>query len=164
MKKRWIAAAAGLAFLLRSSSRKSQPTATPRMRRHFARVARLRLVAACPSLDGRIRERALYDSFDWIAAEMCRRTGSCDIGALMQWAIREGQERSDDVSAEVARDAVERLPAPVLRAIDGCQGRLFAGVLLHETLTEAGRRALPELQRYAASGKTPEPAVRQSGH
>lgn len=152
MKWRWIAGAAAISLLLRASSRRGRAAqATPQLRRHFARIARLRLVAACQSLDGRIPERALGKLFDWIVAEMCRRTGTCDVRELVQWAVSEGQEGADAVSAQVTRDAVERLPAQALQAIDDCQGRLFAGVLLHETLMEAGRRALPELQRHAAA-------------
>jgi hypothetical protein len=152
LKWRWIAGAAALSLLLRASSRRGRAAeAAPQLRSHFARIARLRLVAACQSLDGRIEEQALGELFDWIVAEMCRRTGTCEIGELVHWAVSEGQEGADLVSAQVTRDSVERLPAPVLQAIDGCQGRLFAGVLLHETLMEAGRRSLPELRRHAAA-------------
>ena len=41
---------------------------------------------------------------------------------------------------EVTRDAVDRLPAPVLAVIDDCQGRIVAGVILDQSLSESGRR------------------------
>ena len=51
-------------------------------------------------------------------------------------------------AAGAARDAVDRLPAPALAVIDACYGRVLAGVILDEALTESGSRIGPQLEKY----------------
>jgi hypothetical protein len=43
---------------------------------------------------------------------------------------------------------VDRLPAPALAIIDKSEGRFLAGVILEHSLTEAGARITPELEKY----------------
>ena len=57
-----------------------------------------------------------------------------------------GESESLQLVAEVTRDAVDRLPAPVLEVIDGCEGRTVAGVILDQALGESGRRFTPEMK------------------
>ena len=65
----------------------------------------------------------------------------------MQWSIDHGQSETTALTADVSREAVERLPQPVLAVIDNCQGREVAAVLIDQSLMEAGERIRPELDR-----------------
>jgi hypothetical protein len=65
----------------------------------------------------------------------------------MQWSIEHGAAETTALTADVSREAVERLPRPVLAVIDDCQGREVAAVLIDQSLTEAGERIGPELNR-----------------
>ena len=144
----WIAAALVLLFLLASMSRtRKQRAAVAAFRQHFPHIARMRLVAACPGLDGVLDEATLRMVFNWILIELYRRTGSSGLGELMQWSIEKGEVDTRRLAAEVTREAVDRLPQPVLVIIDECGGRRVAGVILDEALTEAGGRIGPELNR-----------------
>ena len=130
------------------SRRAKQRAAVAGLRRHFPPIARMRLVAACPGLDSLLDEEALAQSFDWIMAEVFRRAGVSGFGELTRWSIEQGEAEAAWLVAQVARDAVDRLRGPVLSVIVGCQGRTFAGVILDDALTEAGRRSAPELEKY----------------
>jgi hypothetical protein len=65
----------------------------------------------------------------------------------MQWTVEQGEGEALQLVAEVTRDAVDRLPAPVLAMIDGCEGRTVAGVILDQALSESGKRMNPSTAR-----------------
>lgn len=143
-----IAAALLLLFLAASWSRKrKQKAAVAGIRAHFPRIARLRLIAACPGLDGILQETELRLLFDWILVQLYGRTQTSDFGDLMRWTIEHGEGESLQLMSEVTRDAVDRLPAPVLQIIDGCEGRVLAAVIIDQALSETGRNIAPELNR-----------------
>lgn len=140
--------AVAVLFWLASLGRKAkQREALAGLRREFPRIARLRLTAACPGLDGVLGEAELRMVFDWILLSMYGRTGTSRIGDLMRWSVEHGAAETTSLTADVSREAVERLPQPVLAAIDDCQGRELAAVLIDQSLTEAGERIGPELNR-----------------
>ena len=135
-------------FWLASTGRKAkQKVALAGLRREFPRIARLRLVAACPGLDGVLGEAELRMLFDWILLQSYGRTQTSNIGELMRWSVEHGAVETTALTADVSREAVERLPQPVLTVIDDCQGRAVAAVLIDQSLTEAGERISPELNR-----------------
>ena len=135
-------------FWLASTGRKAkQKEALAGLRREFPRIARLRLVAACPGLDGVLGEAELRMLFDWILLRIYGRTKTTDFGDLMRWSIEHGTAESTTLTADVSREAVERLPQPVLAVIDDCQGREIAAVLIDQSLNEAGERISPGLGR-----------------
>ena len=138
-----------LVLLARLGRKQRQREAVAAIRRQFRHLARLRLVAACPGLDGVLDEASLGLLFDWILIELCRRTGTSGIGELMQWSIAKGEAEAARLTAEITREAVDRLPQPVLAVIDDCDGRTVVGVILDEALTEAGHRFAPELRKAA---------------
>ena len=143
-----IAAALLLLFLAASWSRKrKQKAAVAGIRAHFPRIARLRLIAACPGLDGILQETELRLLFDWILVQLYGRTQTSDFGDLMRWTIEHGEGESLQLMSEVTRDAVDRLPAPCLQIIDGCEGRVLAAVIIDQALSETGRNIAPELNR-----------------
>ena len=140
--------AVGALFWLASTGRKAkQREALTGLRLEFPRIARLRLVAACPGLDGVLGEAELRMLFDWILLRMYGKTGTSDFGNLMRWSVEHGAAETTALSADVSREAVERLPQPVLAVIDDCQGRAVAAVLIDQSLTEAGERISPGLGR-----------------
>ena len=144
----WLIVVIVLLFTLASFGRKQkQRTAVAGIRRHFPGLARMRLIAACPQLEGVLDEGSLRMLFDWILIAMYRRTGASGLGELMQWSIGKGEVEAARLTAEVTREAVDLLPQPVLTVIDECGGRTVAGVLIDEALTEAGRRYAPKLKR-----------------
>jgi hypothetical protein len=149
----WIAVAVAVALLLLLASlarRRKQKTAVATLRTRFPHIARLRLAAACPGLDGLLHEADLRLLFDWIMLQLYGRTHTSNFVQLMQWTINHGESESLQLVAEVTREAVDRLPAPVLHIIDGCEGRTVAGVILDQALSESGRRFRTELERKAA--------------
>ena len=140
----WISAAVAIAALLTVYARgRRQKAALAEFRTHFPRIARLRLVAACPGLDGILQEAELRMLFDWIMLQLYGRTHTSGFSELMTWTIEHGESESLQLVAEVTRDAVDRLSAPVLEVIDGCEGRTVAGVILDQALGESGRRSTP---------------------
>ena len=141
----WIIAAAVLAILLASWTRRRRRTATvAELRTHFPHIARLRLVAACPGLDGVLQETDLRMLFDWILLQLYGRTHTSGFGELMPWMVEHGETESRGLVAQVSRDAVDRLPTPVLAVIDGCEGRMVAGVIIDQALSESSRRMKPD--------------------
>lgn len=130
------------------SRRAKQRAAVAGLRRHFPGIARMRLVAACPGLADLADDPMLARLFDWIMAETYRRAGVAGFGELMRWSVEHGEVEAAALVAEVARDAVDLLPEPVLAVLDGCGGRVFAGVMLDDALTEAGRRTAPHLEHF----------------
>ena len=147
---KWLLILAGIAVLIALASmgrRQKQRDAVRSLRTGFAHVARMRLVAACKGVDGVLDEADLRFLFDWIAIELCRRTGTSSLGELMHWSVNRGEAAVTELTADVTRQAVDRLPQPVLAAIDACEGRMVAGVILDEALTEAGQRLAPQLRR-----------------
>lgn len=146
----WLLLAVAILVLLwlASVGRKArQREAVSRLRAHFPHIARLRLVAACRQLDGVLSEADLRLLFDWMLIELHRRTGTSSLGELMQWSIERGAEETTKLTADVSRQAVDKLPSPVLAAIDDCEGREYAAVILDQSLTEAGERIGPQLNR-----------------
>jgi len=125
--------------------------ALAQLRREFPKIARLRLAAACPGLDGLIEEADLRMIFDWILLQLYGRTGAASLGQLMQWSLRNGEQRTTRLTADISRSAVARLPQPVLAAIDACGGREVAAVLIDQALMEAGQRVAPGLARERAA-------------
>lgn len=148
MKWLLIIGAVVLLFMFASARRRAKQRAAVRgLRQHFPHIARLRLVAACPGLDGLVDEASLRMLFDWMLIELYRRTGTSKFGELMRWHI-DNPGRADELMANVTRDAVDRLPAPVLAEIDTWKGRSMAAVILDESLIEAGRRTGRVTGRY----------------
>jgi len=145
-----ILAAAALFWLASLGRKAKQREALTGLRREFPHIARLRLVAACPGLDGVLGEAELRMLFDWILLQIHGRTGTSDLGELMQWSIQHGEAETTSLTADVSREAVDRLPQPVLAAIDTCQGREVAAVLIDQALGESGRKITPELNRKYA--------------
>lgn len=133
-----------LASLGRSAREREAMT---ELRREFPRIARLRLAAACPGLDGLLDEADLRLLFDWILLQLYGRTGAASLDQLMQWSLRNGEQRATRLTADISRSAVGRLPQPVLAAIDACEGREVAAVLIDQALMEAGQRVAPRLGR-----------------
>jgi len=145
----WVAAILVLLFVLASWSRKAKQRAAVRgLRQHFPPIARMRLAAAFPGIEPALSEQLLALQFDWILHAMCRRAGVSGFAGLMRWSVEQGQEATAMLSAEVARAAVDRLSPPALAIIDKSDGRLLAGVILEHSLTEAGARVTPDLERY----------------
>jgi predicted tellurium resistance membrane protein TerC len=144
-----IAAIVMLVLLARLGRHQKQRAAVAGIRRHFPAIARMRLIAACPGLEAVLQDAELRLVFDWILIEMYRRTGTSGLAQLMQWATKKGEAETERLTGEVAREAVDRLPQPVLAVIDDCEGRTVAGVILDEALTEAGHRFAPELRKLA---------------
>jgi hypothetical protein len=133
-----------LVLLLAFSGRKKTvkgPVA--QFRTHFPHIARLRLVAACPGLDGVLQERDLRMIFDWMLLQLYGRTHTSGLEELMQWTLEHGEGESLGLVSDVSRDAVDRLPAPVLAVIDGCEGRIVASVIIDQALSESGKRIRP---------------------
>ena len=153
MKWKWIIGGAGGVALLAAFTRRQQQeheqqrTAVGGLRRHFPRIARMRLVAACPDIERHLDDRSLEPVFDWMVDEMCRRSGACDFPTLLHWAVERGQPEMDSLSSDVTRDAVERLPRRALKVIDGCHGRTYAAAVFDLALSEAGQRTAPELRK-----------------
>jgi hypothetical protein len=148
MKWLLIIGGLGLLFWLASRGRNArQHEAVAKLRREFPRIARLRIIAACPGLDEVLSEADLRIVFDFILVQLYRRTRTSKLGDLMQWSIEHGAAKTTALTADVSREAVERLPSPVLRCIDGCEGREVAAVLIDQSLTEAGERIGPEFRR-----------------
>jgi hypothetical protein len=147
----WIAAAVVLVLLFAFYARgRKQKAAVATLRTHFPHIARLRLAAACHGLDGLLHEADLRMLFDWIMLQLYGRTHTSGFAELMQWTIEHGESESLQLVAEVTRDAVDRLPAPVLHMIDGCEGRTVVGVILDQSLSESRRRFRQELDRKSA--------------
>ena len=145
----WILAFLVLLFVLASLSRKAKQRAAVRgLREQFPLVVRLRLAAAYPGIDGMLGEPQLGLLFDWIMAEMYRRAGVGGFAGLMRWAVVHGDGATTELSAQVSRAAVDRLPPPALAVIDQSGGRLLAGVILDQALTESGTRIAPRLEKH----------------
>ena len=142
-----ILAVAALFWLASLGRKAKQKEALAGVRREFPKIARLRLVAACPGLDGVLGDAELRMLFDWILLRLHGLTRTSNLGELMQWSIDHGQSETTALTADVSREAVERLPQPVLAVIDNCQGREVAAVLIDQSLMEAGERIRPELDR-----------------
>ena len=142
-----ILAVAALFWLASIGRKAKQRAAVAGLRREFPRIARLRLVAACPGLDGVLSDADLRMLFDWILLRIYGRTSTSNFGELMRWSVEHGETETTALTADISREAVELLPKPVLTAIDACQGRELAAVLIDQALTEAGERIRPELNR-----------------
>jgi hypothetical protein len=79
----WISGGV-LVVLIASLARKRKQRATiAEFRTHFPHIARLRLVAACPGLDGLLQETDLRMLFDWILLQLYGRTQTSGFGELM---------------------------------------------------------------------------------
>jgi hypothetical protein len=135
-------------FWLASLGRKAkQQEALAGLRREFPRIARLRLVSACPGLDGVLADAELRMLFDWMLLRLHGRTRTAQLRELLQWSIEHGQAATTALTADVSREAVQRLPQPVLAVIDDCHGREIAAVLIDQSLNEAGERIRPKVER-----------------
>lgn len=134
-------------FMAAKGKKTAQQEALGRLRNEFPKVGRLRLIAACPGLDGVLEEGELRQVFDWIMIQLFRRSNTSSLSGLMDWSVKQGEAAATAMTAEVSREAVDRLPQRVLTAIDDCQGREFAAVVLDQALTEAGERAVTARRR-----------------
>ena len=143
----FIAIVALVVFMGQKGKRSAQEAALGRLRDEFPKIGRLRLVAACPGLDGVLEQGDLRQLFDWIMIQLFRRSNTSSLTGLMNWSIKQGEEAANAMTAEVTREAVDRLPARSLAAIDECQGREFAAVVLDQALAEAGERATKKRHR-----------------
>ena len=134
----WIAAAVLLLLLLAFFiRRRRQRAAVAALRARFPHIARLRLVAACPGLDGVLQETELRMLFDWIMLQLYGRTQTSGFRELMQWTVEHGEAESLQLVAEVTRDAADRLcRRRCWRSIDACEGRIVAAVILDQALSE----------------------------
>jgi len=139
----WISTGVVIVLLASWVRKRKQQATVAEFRSHFPHIARLRLVAACPGLDGLLQETDLRMLFDWILLQLYGRTQTSSFSELMQWTVEHGESESLELVAEVTRDAVDRLPAPVLAVIDGCGGRILAGVIIDQSLSESGKRMRP---------------------
>jgi hypothetical protein len=139
----WISGGVFVVLLASWARKRKQRATVAEFRTHFPHIARLRLVAACPGLDGLLQETDLRMLFDWILLQLYGRTQTSSFGELMQWTVEQGEGEALQLVAEVTRDAVDRLPAPVLAVIDDCEGRTVAGVILDQALSESGKRIKP---------------------
>jgi hypothetical protein len=140
----WVAilvAVIALLFLAAFARKRRQNAMVEGLRAHFPHIARMRLVSACPGLEPVLQETELRMLFDWILLQLYGRTGSPGFRELIQWTLEHGEAESLQLIAEVTRDSVDHLSAPVLAVIDGCEGRTVAAVLIDQSLTEAGQRA-----------------------
>ena len=152
MKSKWLLGGAGGVVLLaaldrRRRQQKQQTGAAARLRRQFPRIARMRLVGACPALDTHLRDHHLERIFDWVVDQLCRRSGACNFTALLEWATEQGQPAMNTLASDVSRDAVERLPRRALAIIDDCHGRAYAAAVLDLSLSEAAHRAAPDVTK-----------------
>lgn len=136
-----------LLLLARTGKKRRTGDAAATIRSRFAPLARMRLVAACPGLDDVLDEASLRMLFDWIVTRLHRHAGTSDLDGLMRWSISAGETEARRLTAEVARDAVDRLPRPALDVIDQCGGRTFAAVIIDEALGEAGHQAATSASR-----------------
>ena len=143
-----LAAVVLLFFLAALSRRAKQRAAVRGLGAQFPAIARMRLAATFPGMDDTLTDAALAGLFDWMLAEMYRRASVASFGELMRWSVVQGEAQSAALAAGAARDAVDRLPAPALAVIDACYGRVLAGVILDEALTESGSRMGPQLEKY----------------
>jgi len=146
----WLILIAIVAFVLvmaMKGKKTAQQEAIGRLRTEFPKVGRLRLIAACPGLDGKLEESDLRPIFDWIMIQLFRRSNTSSLSGLMDWSIKQGEAAATAMTAEVSREAVDRLPQRILAGIDDCQGREFAAVVLDQALTEAGERAVSAPRR-----------------
>jgi hypothetical protein len=130
------------------SRRAKQRAAVAGLRREFPRIARMRLVAACPSLEGVIDEAMLRRVFDWMLIEMFRRAGVSSFGELMRWSVKQGEVETAWLAVQVTDEAARNLPLPVRSEIDRCGAGIMTSVILNDALTEAGQRISPELEQY----------------
>ena len=90
-----VAAAVFIAFLIALfAQRQKQQATVAAFRSRFPHIARLRLVAACPGLDGVLQETELRMLFDWIMLQLHGRTHTPSYGELMQWTIDHGEAES----------------------------------------------------------------------
>lgn len=140
-----IWAAVGVAFvavlaIALFSRRRKQKATVEALRTNFPPISRMRLVGSFPALKDVLRESDMRQLFEWILAELFARTGTPNYGELAKWTLDHGENETLALVAEVTRDAVKRLPEPVLQLIDANQGRTLAAVLLDQSLTEAGER------------------------
>ena len=142
-----IAIVAFVIFMAMKGKKTAQQEALGRLRAEFPKVGRLRLIAACPGLDGVLEEGDLRQVFDWIMIQLFRRSNTSSLSGLMNWSVKQGEAAATAMTAEVSREAVDRLSPRVLAAIDDCQGRQFAAVVLDEALTEAAERAVSAPRR-----------------
>ena len=142
-----IAIVAFVLFMAMKGKKTAQQEAIGRLRTEFPKVARLRLIAACPGLDDVLQESDTRHLFDWIMVQLFRRSNTSSLSGLMDWSIKQGEAAATAMTAEVSREAVDRLPPRVLAGIDDCQGREFAAVVLDQALTEAGERATKKRHR-----------------
>ena len=147
----WIAIALGVAVLLffmaAMSRRAKQRAAVHGLRREFPPIARQRLVGSFPELDPLLDEMTLRMIFDWMLAQAYCRTKSRGFGDLMRWQIENGEAAMSAFIDSLANQAVTKLPRPALQVIDAADGRRLAAVVIENSLTEAGARIAPELER-----------------
>ena len=142
-----IAIVAFIMFMAAKGRKTAQEEAIGRLRFQYPKIARLRLVSACPGLDGMLQESDMRPVFDWIMMQLFRRSNTSSLTGLMNWSLKQGEAAATAMTAEVCRAAVDRLPPRALAAIDDCQGREFAAVVLDQALTEAGERATAKKRR-----------------
>jgi hypothetical protein len=127
--------------------RARQRAAVRGLRREFPRIAFRRLVGSFPEIEPAIGEPMLRSLFEWILCEIYRRTGTSGFGDLMRWEIENGSDELGDIAFKVSEEAVGKLPAPARKIIDTSEGRTLAGMIIDDSLTEAGSRIAPQLER-----------------
>ena len=105
-----VAAAVVIALLIALYAQRQKQRATvAAFRSRFPHIARLRLVAACPGLDGVLQETELRMLFDWIMLQLHGRTHTSSYGELMQWTTDHGEAESLRLIAELPRRSLDRI-------------------------------------------------------
>ena len=147
----WLLIVAGVLVLLlvfaATNRRAKQRAAVRGLRTHFPRIARQRLVGNFPELDPVLDQTTLRLLFDWMLAQAYCRTNSRGLGDLMRWETENGKAAMAGMLEGLTADAVERLPRPALQVIDESQGRMLAAVIIEQSISEAGARIAPQLER-----------------
>jgi hypothetical protein len=143
-----IAAIVLLLFMLAAMSRRAKQRAAVRgLRQEFPRIAYQRLVGSFPDIEPAIGEPMLRSLFDWMLCETYRRTNTSGFGDLMRWEIENGSDELGHIIFKISEEAVGKLPAPARKVIDGADGRIVAALVIENSLTEAGARIAPRLER-----------------
>lgn len=143
-----IVAAMLLLFMFAAMSRRAKQRAAVRgLRQEFPKIAYQRLVGSFPEIEPAIGEPMLRALFDWMLCETYRRTNTSGFGDLMRWEIENGSDELGSIVFAISEEAVGKLPAPARKVIDASDGRMLAALVIENSLTEAGARIAPRLER-----------------
>lgn len=128
----------------------SQRAGMKTMRERFPKAARQRLVASFPQLEPIVDDGPFVELFDWVFAEMFRRTGSRDLDELTRWSLEREPDTFDRLADQVICEAVGRLPANVLEVVDKSGCRQFATFKIQVALADCGPIGVERLEAQQA--------------